>query len=111
MVILDFDAQRLSCDDLPALANRTDLTLSESEPFVYKDNNLQVRAIWHEKQVHANDWMYFTWTSSCPKDGDPIAVTNADAWSPGFVGYEFNQFAAIEYLDLVRTDGLAKENL
>lgn len=83
----------------------------EDKPFIHKDGNLQVRAVWHQKQVHANDWMYFTWTAACPKDGDPMGVTVADPWSPGLVGYEFNQFAAITYLDIVRNDGMVRENL
>ena len=40
-----------------------------------------------------------------------MAVTVADPWSPGLVGYEFNQFAAIQYLDIVRNDGMVRENL
>ena len=55
--------------------------------------------------------MYFTWTKACPKNGDPIAVSQADAWSPDYVNFEFNQFQAIEFLDIVRQDGLPRENL
>ena len=72
---------------------------------------MQVRAVWHEKNVHANDWMYITWTEACPSSDGPLAVSVADPWSPGLVGYEFNQFAAITYLDIVRNDHMKRENL
>lgn len=85
--------------------------ISEEKRFIYKDANMQVRAIWHKKNVHANDWMYFTWTRPWPKDSDRMAITIADQWSPGLVGYEFNQFAAIIYLDIARRDQVPRENL
>jgi hypothetical protein len=40
-----------------------------------------------------------------------MAVSVADPWSPGLVGYEFNQFAAITYLDIVRNDRMKRDNL
>jgi hypothetical protein len=40
-----------------------------------------------------------------------MAVSVADPWSPGLMGYEFNQFAAIIYLDIVRNDHMKRENL
>jgi hypothetical protein len=87
------------------------LNRSEDQPFVHRDKGMQVRAVWHEKNVHANDWMYFTWTEACPSPDGPLAVSVADPWSPGLVGYEFNQFAAITYLDIVRNDHMKRENL
>jgi hypothetical protein len=72
---------------------------------------MQVRCVWHKKNVHANDWMYFTWTPPCPTDKDHMGITIADPWSPGLVGYEFNQFAAITYLDIARRDKIPRENL
>jgi len=40
-----------------------------------------------------------------------MPVSIADPWSPGLVGYEFNQFAAITYLDIVRNDRMKRNNL
>jgi len=40
-----------------------------------------------------------------------MAVSVADPWSPGLVDYEFNQFAAITYLDIVRNDRMKRDNL
>jgi hypothetical protein len=65
---------------------------------------MQVRAIWHNKFVHADDWMYFIWTTACPGADSPMVATIADAWSPGFIGYEFDHLLASQYLDLARED-------
>ena len=67
---------------LPSKAIPTDSRYSEEKPFVYRDTNLQVCAVWHQRQVHGSDWMYFAWMSSCPKDSDPIVVAVADPWGP-----------------------------
>ena len=65
----------------------------------------------HEKNAHANDWIYITWAEACPNPDAPLAVSVADPWSLGLVGYEFNQFAAITHLDIVRNDHMKRENL
>jgi hypothetical protein len=78
---------------------------------MHRDKGMQVRCIWHEKNVHSNDWMYFTWTKACPGSDSPMAITVADSWSPGLVGYQFNQFAAITYLDIARNDRVKRDNL
>jgi hypothetical protein len=46
---------------------------------MYKDSKMQVRAIWHDKFVHADDWMYFVWTTACPMAESPMVATIADA--------------------------------
>jgi hypothetical protein len=74
----------------------------EEQPFVHRDQGMQVRCIWHEKNIHASDWMYFTWTEACPGPDSPVAVSVADPWSPALVSYEFNQFAAITILILCK---------
>lgn len=73
---------------------------------------MQVRGVWPgEKNVHALDWQYFTFTPACPNNTSPLSVEVADAWSPGAVGYEFNQFAAIEYLAIARAHRIPKNHL
>jgi hypothetical protein len=72
---------------------------------------MQVRCIWHKKNVHSNDWIYFTWTPACPKETDTMAITIADPWSPGLVDCEFNQVAAINYLDIAKNNKIPKYNL
>ena len=79
---------------------------------MYKDSTMQVRAVWHQqKNTHSADWMYFAWTLACPGPNSPLGITEADAWSPGFVDYQFNQFDAVNYLALARGDHVAKNNL
>ena len=55
--------------------------------------------------------MYFTWTEACPGPDSRMAVTVADPWSPGAVGYEFNQRDAISYLDIAKKNHMPKDNL
>jgi hypothetical protein len=87
-------------------------TADANKPFIHKSKTMQVRGVWPGViDVHAADWMYFTFTEACPKKGSPIAVEVADCWSPGAVGYEFNQFLAVEYLAIVRSHKLPRNNL
>lgn len=86
-------------------------TATEKEPFVHKTKEMQVRGVWHIQNIHADDWMYSTWTVNCPGPDDRIAVTVADAWSPGSVGFEFDQHSAIQYLDLARSDRIQRDSL
>ena len=79
---------------------------------MYKDAQMQVRGVWHKgKTTHALDWMYFAWTSACPSPDSSLGITEADVWSPGLIGYEFDQSQAVEYLALARGDQVAKNNL
>ena len=86
-------------------------TASANEPFVHKTKEMQVRGVWHSQDVHADDWMYYTWTVGCPGLNDRMAVTVADAWSPGSGGYQFDQLPAVEYLDLARADRIQRDSL
>jgi hypothetical protein len=72
---------------------------------------MQVRAIWHKGFVHADDWMYFMWTVACPREESPVVATLADAWSPGFIGYEFDHLLATHYLDFAREDRMPHDYL
>ena len=73
---------------------------------------MQVRGVWPGlKNVHALDWQYFTFTPACPNNTSPLSVEVADAWSPGAVGYEFNQFLAIEYLAIARAHRIPRNHL
>ena len=76
----------------------------ENKPFIYKDSKTQVRAVFHTGYIHADDWMYFMWTEACPNDESPVIATLADAWSPGFIGYEFDRWEATAYVDFARED-------
>jgi hypothetical protein len=73
---------------------------------------MQVRGIWPGfKEVYANDWMYFTYTVACPTANNIMAVTVADAWSPGAVGYLFNQLLATQYLAIARCAQIPRNSL
>lgn len=73
---------------------------------------MQVRGVWPgQKDVHAKDWMYFTYTVPCPTNQNLMAVTVADAWSPGAVGYLFGQGQAIQYLDIARKAQVQRNSL
>ncbi len=72
---------------------------------------MQVRAIWHPGFVHANDWMYFMWTTACPTASSAVVATLADAWSPGFIGYEFDNNLAISYLNFAEEDHMPHDYL
>ncbi|KAL7916698.1 hypothetical protein GGI35DRAFT_485828 [Trichoderma velutinum] len=83
----------------------------ENKPFIHKDTHMQVRAIWHPGFVHASDWMYFMWTTACPTANSPVVATLADAWSPGFIGYEFDNNLAISYLNFAAADRMPHDYL
>ena len=83
----------------------------EGQPFKHNDSKMQVRAIWHQNFVHADDWMYFVWTEACPGKDSLMVATIADAWSPGFIGYEFDHLLASQYLDLARQDHMPHDYL
>ncbi|UKZ48031.1 hypothetical protein TrVGV298_002267 [Trichoderma virens] len=83
----------------------------ENKPFIHKDKHMQVRAIWHPGFVHASDWMYFMWTTACPTANSPVVATLADAWSPGFIGYEFDNNLAISYLNFAAADRMPHDYL
>ena len=75
---------------------------------------MQIRAIYPGiKDVHAADWMYFTFSAACPTSAanSTVAVEIADAWSPGAVGYEFDQKLATQWLAIARKDKLVKDHL
>ena len=86
-------------------------TSTEDKPFAYKNNEMQVRAIWHVKAPHANDFMYFTWTVACPGPNDRMAITEADAWSPGESGFEYGHIEATQLVALWRSDHAPRDSL
>ncbi len=86
-------------------------TASEAKPFILRTKEMQVRGVWHSQDVHADDWMYYAWTVGCTGLNDRMAITVADTWSPGLVGYKFDQAPAIQYLDLVRADRIQRDSL
>lgn len=67
--------------------------------------------MWNHLNVHANDWMYFTWTEKCPTKDSLMAVSVADVWNPGAEGYQFDQTLAITYLDIAKKNKIPFKNL
>lgn len=75
---------------------------------------MQVRSIYPGvKNVHAADWQYFTFSVACPstKNNNTLAIEIADAWSPGAVGYAFDQTLTTEMLSIFREDKVMKNFL
>ncbi len=88
-----------------------DMLCSETQPFIHKDPHLQVRGVWHAVAAHWADWMYFTFTEACPGSDSPKGVVSADAWSPGFYPWDYQQTDVLQWLAIARADGVPRGNL
>ena len=78
---------------------------------MYKDSKMQVRGVWHQVNAHSADWMYFTFTETCPDADSPMGVVTADGWSPGYHPWDYGQQSVVEWLGIARADRVPKANM
>ncbi|KAH8816689.1 metallo-beta-lactamase superfamily protein [Xylogone sp. PMI_703] len=84
------------------------LPYSSNKPFVYRDSSTEVRFLHVGGAMHAEDMSYAYVSAACPEVNDSAVIFEADYWNPGSSGYEFNQNQALELLQQVKKDGVAR---
>lgn len=72
---------------------------------------MQVRFIWHPDAPHSEDWGYGILTSACPDQDGPIAILEADVWSPGFPEAGFNTAPIRQWLKQIIDDGVSANSM
>ncbi|EXA32923.1 hypothetical protein FOVG_15896 [Fusarium oxysporum f. sp. pisi HDV247] len=81
------------------------ITFTEEEPFIYSDDTMQARFIWHSEAPHAADWSYSIVTTKCPTANSTMLAYEADAFS---TLTHFDTQLAYGWLNLAVLDGMSR---